>query len=356
MRRARARGVDRRPHREPSGGRPVRNDRARVTRPASGTAGLGAAHLEVVGDVVCEAVQHAIARQAEDVVDAVVLAPRHGLGPAVVAVSPEGEPGARPVPADAAHQVLEEGADLGARRRLARAQENRHRLAALHVVDVDRQEAASVVVGVEQRELLAAVHRVAGVVDVERDGRGRGGEGAAEEIDQRRGHPCHLKPRGRVFQPAHGRLRAQGAAALRRLAHGQLEQGIGAQGVAVVGILVSTRDREHTEAQHRRERVDHQRWVAPLPDAARKRLGQPEPAFRLVQQDQPAVRRDQPAPEIGGHLLAFDGWKVEREQSIFGHGGRGAFVAREEMRFAPTFYPISTIYAMSAITTSDPAE
>ena len=43
------------------------------------------------------------------VVDAVLLAPRHGLGPAVVAVSPEGEPGARPVPADAAHQMLEEG-------------------------------------------------------------------------------------------------------------------------------------------------------------------------------------------------------------------------------------------------------
>ena len=104
-------------------------------------AGLGAAHLEVVGDAVCEAVQHGIARQAEDVVDAVLLAPRHGLGPAVVAVSPEGEPGARPVPADAAHQVLEEGADLGARRRLAGAQENRHRLAALDMVDMDRQEA-----------------------------------------------------------------------------------------------------------------------------------------------------------------------------------------------------------------------
>ncbi len=43
-----------------------------------------------------EAVQHGIARQAEDVVDAVLLAPRHGLGPAVVAVSPEGEPGALP--------------------------------------------------------------------------------------------------------------------------------------------------------------------------------------------------------------------------------------------------------------------
>ena len=96
---------------------------------------------------------------------------------------------------------------------------------------------------------------------------------------------------------AHGRLRTQRAAALRRLAHGQLEQGIGAQGVAVVHILVTARDREHAEAQHRRQRVDHQRRVAPLPDAARQRLGQAEPAFRPAQQDQPAVRRDQPAPK-----------------------------------------------------------
>ena len=59
-----------------------------------------------------------------------------------------------------------EGADLGAGRRLARAQEHRHRLAALHMVDVDRQEAAGVVVGVEQRHLLVTVHRIAGVVDV----------------------------------------------------------------------------------------------------------------------------------------------------------------------------------------------
>ena len=237
-------------------------------------AGLGAAHLEVVGDAVCEAVQHGIARQAEDVVDAVLLAPRHGLGPAVVAVSPEGEPGARPVPADAAHQVLEEGADLDARRRLARAQENRHRLAALDMIDVDGQETASVVVGVEQRQLLLAVHRVAGVVDVERDRRGRAREGAAEEIDQRRRHARHLAARGRVLQPAHGRLRAQRAAALRRPADGQLEQRIGAQGVAVVGILIPAGDREHAEAQHRRERVDHRRRIAPIPHAARQSVGQ----------------------------------------------------------------------------------
>ena len=36
-------------------------------------------------------------------------------------------------------QALEEGADLGAGRRVARAQEHRHRLATLHMVDVVRR-------------------------------------------------------------------------------------------------------------------------------------------------------------------------------------------------------------------------
>ena len=224
--------------------------------------------------------QHAVAGQAEDVVDAVVLAPRHGLGPSVVAVPPECEPGARPVPADAPHQVLQQGADLGARGRLAGAQENRHRLAALHMVDMHRQEAPRVVMGVEQRQLLAAVHRVAGVVDVQRDRRWRGiGKAAAEDVDQGGRHARHLDARGRVLQTAHGGLGTQVAAALRRPADGQLEQRIVAQGVAVVGVFITAGDREHAEAQHRRQRVDHPFRVAPLPDAARQRLGQPEPAL-----------------------------------------------------------------------------
>ena len=131
-----------------------------------------------------------------------------------------------------------------------------------------------------------------------------------------------------------------------------LKRGIAAQGVAVVGILISAGDREHAEAKHRRQRVDHPLRVAPLPDTTRQRLGQAEPAFGPAQQDQPAVGRDQPAREIGGHLLAACGWKIERQRSIFGHGGRGALVVSGEMRLATNFYPISTGYAMSAITSS----
>ena len=102
-----------------------------------------------------------------------------------MAVSPQDDPGVGPV-TDAADQMLQQGADLSARRRLARAQENRHRLAAFHImVDADGQEAAGVVVGVEQRELLVAVHGIAGVVNVERDGGSRGREAVAEEIATR---------------------------------------------------------------------------------------------------------------------------------------------------------------------------
>ena len=42
-------------------------------------AGLCAAHPDVVGHLVCESVQRAIAREPEDVIDAVLLAPGHGL-------------------------------------------------------------------------------------------------------------------------------------------------------------------------------------------------------------------------------------------------------------------------------------
>ena len=300
--------------------------------------------------------QHRIAGQAEDVIDAVVLAPRHRLGPAVVAVAPEGKPGARPVPADAPRQVLEHGADLDPRRRLAGAQENRHRPAALDMVDVHRQEAAGVVEGVEQRELLVAVHRVAGLVDVQHDRRRRDREGAAEDVDQGGRQARHLSARGRVLEPAHGGLRTQIAPALRRPADRQLEQRIGAQVVAIVGVLVAAGDREHTEPEHRRQRVNRPRRIAPFPDAARQRPGEAEPAFRRAQQHQPAVGRDRPAREIGGHLLALYGWKIEREKGIFGHGGRGAFVASAEMRWETNFYPNPTPYATSATMPSDPDE
>ena len=194
------------------------------------------------------------------------------------------------------------------------------------MIDVDGKEAAGVVVGVEERQLLVAVHGIAGVVDVQRDGGGRGGKAAAEEIDQGGRHARHLDARGRVLQSAHGGLGAERAAALRRLPCGQLEQRVRAQCVAVVGILIPAGDRQHAKAQHGRERVDHLRLIAPVADTACQGLGEAYAALRLAQQDEAAVRRDQAAIEGGAHLLALHAWQIEGEKAIVGHGGRGVFV------------------------------
>jgi len=56
---------------------------------------------------------------------------------------------------------------FGPVRGLAGAQDHDDRLAGRRLIDVDRQKAAAVVVRVPQRQLLAAVHPVLGVVDVQ---------------------------------------------------------------------------------------------------------------------------------------------------------------------------------------------
>jgi hypothetical protein len=121
-----------------------------------------------VGDLVDLSGQRLGAGQAKDVVDAVLLTPGHRLGAGVMAVATEGDARVGPAPANVPNQAAQMRTNLNATRRFAGAQDNRNRPAALCVVDVDRQKAVLVVMGVEQRELLTAMNHVDGVVDVER--------------------------------------------------------------------------------------------------------------------------------------------------------------------------------------------
>ena len=84
-------------------------------------------------------------------------------------VAAEDHRGRWPALADTPDQMLEHGSDLLPGWRLALPQEYDHRLAALDIIDMDGQEAAGVIVSVEQRQLLLPMHRVAGVVDIQRD-------------------------------------------------------------------------------------------------------------------------------------------------------------------------------------------
>ena len=79
---------------------------------------------------------------------------------------------------------------------------------------MDRLKAAAVVIGVEQRQLLAAVDPVLGVVDVEHDATRHLLETVAEQLDHRRHHAFERNRTWQVFQSTDGRLGAQIGAAL----------------------------------------------------------------------------------------------------------------------------------------------
>ena len=192
--------------------------------------------------------------------------------------------------ADGAHDVAQHQCHLGATWGLARAQDHRDRLASSGLVDMDRQEAAAVVVGMEQGQLLAAVNAILGVVDVEHDAARHPLEAVAKQLDHGRHHPLERGGGGQVLQPAHGGLRAQLGPGLGQPADFHLERRVGAQGVAVVGVRVAGGDQQRPKANHLGQPMPHplgRPWVL---DAARQPFGQAEPALDLGQQQHPGVR------------------------------------------------------------------
>src|SRR6202040_4230328 len=132
----------------------------------------GASRADVVSGLVDFSGERLGTGQTEDVVDAVVLTPRHRLPPSIVPVATERNSRLVPSRPDVPYQASKMSTHLSAAWGLAGPQHDRHGSALLRVVDVDRQEAAFVIMSVEQRELLMAVDDIAGVVDVQGDGCG----------------------------------------------------------------------------------------------------------------------------------------------------------------------------------------
>ena len=118
-----------------------------------------------------------------------------------MAVAADGDLGLWPVSPDATDETAQVSADLDARGRLAGAQQHGDRTACRGVVDVDRQEAALIIMGVEQRELLMAVNDIHRVVDVERHCLRRLCVAGAVEIDHH-AHQANEVAQARCVLPA----------------------------------------------------------------------------------------------------------------------------------------------------------
>src|SRR5512144_2905670 len=144
--------------------------------------------------------------EAEHVVDPVRRAPVEHFRAGVMAVGADQDLHIRPVAADGADEAAEKGPDLTALRPLRRTEERGDEAAVL-VEDDDRLEAVIVVMGVEQPQLLAAVHRIEGVVEVEGDPPRHLAERRAVALDQRPAQADERSLPGQVLQPRDGRLR-----------------------------------------------------------------------------------------------------------------------------------------------------
>ena len=227
--------------------------------------------------------------------------------PGVVAVAADQDLDPRPVGADGLDDVAQDEGDLGAARRLAGAQDHGDRLAGARLVDVHRQKAATVVVGMEQGKLLATVDPIFGVVEVEHDPPRHVFEAVAEQLNHRRHHALERDRAGQVLEPAHGRLGAELGAALGQPADRHLEGRIGAQCIAIVGILIAGRDQQGTEAAHLGEPVLDPLGRPRIFDASRQPLGDAELALDLGQHQHPAVGGQAPGVARDLHRLAADG-------------------------------------------------
>lgn len=221
----------------------------------------------------------------------------HGLVPSIVAVAADQDLDPRPAGPDRPPHMAQHQRQFRTIRRPARPQDDGDRHAVRGFIDVDRQDAAAVVMGMEQRQLLVTGHAIRGVVDVRHDASRRLIEAGAGQLDHGRQHPLERGRPWQVLAPAHGRLRAQIAAALRQPADRQLEGRSGAQGVAFVGIGIAGSDPQRPEADHLGEAVAHPLRIAPVRETAGGTLGDSQLALDLRQQQDSGIRGQPPAVE-----------------------------------------------------------
>jgi hypothetical protein len=120
-----------------------------------------AAGTDVIGLNVDGGGEKLVARQSEDVIETIVFAPVHHVVAAIMAVAPDVDLGCGPVCADATDGPAQMAAHFLAGRRLAWPQNDRDGAPCRGIVDMNRQEAAIILMRVEQRELLVtnARHR-----------------------------------------------------------------------------------------------------------------------------------------------------------------------------------------------------
>lgn len=119
--------------------------------------------------------------------------------------------------------------------------------------------------GTEPRELLMALDDIERVVDIEHHGLARSGIARAMEIDQYPAEPDQIAQARCVLEPRQGGLARQRRAAFRHVPAGELQGGVGAQRVEIIGGLLASGDGEDPRWQDPAELVQDARRTTATP-------------------------------------------------------------------------------------------
>jgi hypothetical protein len=158
-------------------------------------------------------------------------------------------------------------------------------------------------VRIEETKLLAAMHRVERVVNIERDAFGNLPERLAIEIDHGAAHAQQRAGVGQVFQARDRRLRTQFAIRRGEIER-HLEHGVAAKTGGVVAVFIARRDHEQPKADDVGERMRDLVRRARVFDARRDAIGDAKALLHFTQNQDPAIRRQQTAIEFGDDCLA----------------------------------------------------
>ena len=188
-----------------------------------------------------------------------------------------------------------------------------------------RHEAVLVRVRVEQAELLASVHDIGRIVDIEHDAVGRLLVALAPKFQHGGLHAHEVAQARRILHPRDGGLGGKVGAGLRQASAGDLEHGVGAEGAEVVAVLVAAGDGEDAGTQNVGETVLGAGGVAAVAEGGSQGIHEADLPVGLGEQQQPAVRGNVAAVEPGRDFLAAQGWQRKRQEDIVGSGGHGRF-------------------------------
>ena len=151
-------------------------------------------------------------------------------------------------------------------------------------------KAILVVIGIEQAQLLMAMHRVERIIDIKHDPPGRACKRLAVKTHHIMPHPDQRARIGQVLHPRDRGLGTQGHAGLGAALQSELEAWVMAQADRIVAVFIASGNHHDPEPDDVAQDMLNLRRIAWIAQAIGEPLRQTCFAFDLAQQGQPGIR------------------------------------------------------------------